>query len=424
MKNYFYIFILSILLFSTTFPQNIWINEFSYDCADNVNGAPDGDEFVEIVAPVGTDMSNYGLVFYFYSEQDEVYFANYYSQLSGTISSTNSDEGKGFFIVKTAYSERLESYSPIPFGISTQTLENAEIFNDKGGIAIVESGTGNVLHSVLYELQVSERSPETILTEKYVETPTDWQISEISLVDKNVNAVRLPLLDSETSSCGGSISMIGSGYSGIWTVTNEDAPNFSTPGNLNYSQNSLPVELTSFSANVADNFVKLNWRTETEVNNYGFDVERKSENSNWEKINFVNGNGNSNSPKDYIFIDKAVKSGKFSYRLKQIDNDGQYSYSKIVEITFNKIIEYYLTQNYPNPFNPTTKINFNLPVAENVKLTVYNLLGQEIKTLVNGYKESGVYNYTFDAKELNSGIYIYKLESGNYSQTRKMTLVK
>ena len=110
--------------------------------------------------------------------------------------------------------------------------------------------------------------------------------------------------------------------------------------------------------------------------------------------------------------------------MKQIDNDGQYAYSKIVEITFNKIIEYYLTQNYPNPFNPTTKINFNLPVAGNVKLTVYNLLGQEIKTLVNGYNESGVYNYTFDAKELNSGIYIYKLESGNYSQTRKMTLVK
>jgi len=390
---------------------------------DDVN--PDGDEFVEIVAPVGTDMSNYGIVFYFYSETDEVYYANYYSQLSGTVSSTNSNNGKGFFIVKTFYSDRLETFSPIPSGISVQTFEDAEMFNDKAGIALVEASNGNVLHSVVYELQTAERGPETIQTEKYISNSiTGWEISEISLVDKDVDAVHLPLNDSETSAPGGSFSMIGSGYSGIWTITNGDAPNFSTPGNLNYNQSALPVELSSFTANVINNGVKLNWRTETEVNNYGFDIERKSETTNWIKVNFVNGFGNSNSPKDYSYTDNSVKSGKYVYRLKQIDNDGQYNYSNAIEVTINKIADYSLTQNYPNPFNPSTKISFTLPQSGYVKLTIYNLLGQVITTLVNEYKESGDYSYTFDAKNLNSGVYVYKLEANKFTQTRKMTLVK
>ena len=95
-----------------------------------------------------------------------------------------------------------------------------------------------------------------------------------------------------------------------------------------------------------------------------------------------------------------------------------------MEITFQKVVEYNLAQNYPNPFNPNTNISFILPESGNVKLTIYNLLGQEIKTLVNGFKESGVHNVSFDARDLNSGIYLYKLEANNFNQTRKMTLVK
>jgi photosystem II stability/assembly factor-like uncharacterized protein len=189
----------------------------------------------------------------------------------------------------------------------------------------------------------------------------------------------------------------------------------------------LPVELSSFSASIIGSTVKLNWSTETEINNYGFEIERyalSAERQAWEKIGFVNGNGNSNSPKSYSFTDNNVESGKYSYRLKQIDNDGQFEYSKAIEVDLGAPKKYELSQNYPNPFNPTTTIKFNLPEAGNVKLTLFNILGQELKTLVNEFKESGVHTINFDASDLNSGMYIYKLEAGSFVQTRKMTLVK
>ncbi|MBK7501150.1 MAG: endonuclease [Ignavibacteriales bacterium] len=194
----------------------------------------------------------------------------------------------------------------------------------------------------------------------------------------------------------------------------------------------LPVELTSFSAATIGSTVKLNWQTATELNNYGFEVERcalSAERQAWDKIGFVNGNGNSNSPKDYSFVDDfagkpAYRTGRYSYRLKQIDNDGQFEYSKTINVDFNGVKKFELSQNYPNPFNPTTTIRFNLPEAGNVKLTLFNILGQELRTLVNEYKESGVHTINFDASDLNSGMYIYKIETGAFVQTRKMTLIK
>jgi cytoskeletal protein CcmA (bactofilin family) len=191
----------------------------------------------------------------------------------------------------------------------------------------------------------------------------------------------------------------------------------------------LPVELSSFSAAAIGSNVKLSWNTATETNNYGFEIGRKvvspqSTVGNYEKIGFVNGNGNSNSPKDYSFEDTKVSTGKYSYRLKQIDNNGQFEYSKTIEVDFNAPNNFELSQNYPNPFNPSTTIHFNLPEASIVKLTIFNILGQEIRILVNEFKEAGVNTINFDASGLNSGIYIYKIEAGNFVQTRKMTLIK
>ena len=127
---------------------------------------------------------------------------------------------------------------------------------------------------------------------------------------------------------------------------------------------------------------------------------------------------------NYSFVDDKVTAGKYSYRLKQIDNDGQFEYSKAIEVDLGAPKKFELSQNYPNPFNPITTIRFSLPEAGNVKLTLFNILGQEIKTIVNEYKESGVHTINFDASELNSGMYIYKIEAGTFVQTRKMTLVK
>ena len=209
-----------------------------------------------------------------------------------------------------------------------------------------------------------------------------------------------------------------------------------------YEENPLPVELSSFSASTIGSTVKLGWRTETEVNNYGFDVERSEtqdgRSETWKKIGFVNGNGNSNSPKDYSFEDNAVNSGRYSYRLKQIDNDGQFEYSKTIEVDLGAPNKFELSQNYPNPFNPVTKIKFTIPnvtlstssraesrdEGSRVQLKVFDVLGNEVSALVNGYLEAGTYEIDYNASELSSGFYIYKLESGLFVQTRKMMLLK
>ncbi len=191
----------------------------------------------------------------------------------------------------------------------------------------------------------------------------------------------------------------------------------------------LPVELSSFSAIVLENAVKLNWRTETEVSNYGFEILRAHTSTllsvtGWELLGFVEGHGNSNSPKDYSFIDLNVSGGNYFYRLKQIDTDGKFEYSKIIEVDLGSPAKFELSQNYPNPFNPVTTIRFSLSQSANVKLTVYNLLGEEIATLINELKEAGVYIVNFNAIELNSGIYIYKIEANGIEQSRKMILLK
>ena len=191
----------------------------------------------------------------------------------------------------------------------------------------------------------------------------------------------------------------------------------------------LPVELSTFTANISGGVVNLVWKTETEVNNFGFEIERKAGNfqspsSKFEKIGFINGNGNSNSPKEYFFKDEKPSGGnKFSYRLKQIDNDGQFEYSDIVEVEIipNK---FELSQNFPNPFNPSTTIRFSLPIQTQLKINIYNLLGELVKTISQGMYEAGYYKITFDAEGLSSGTYIYRLESNNFTETKKMILIR
>ena len=200
-----------------------------------------------------------------------------------------------------------------------------------------------------------------------------------------------------------------------------------SPGRDNTDNSPLPVELTSFSAIIAEGKIKLNWRTETEVNNYGFEVERKTQevrSEKWEQIGFVDGYGNSNSPKEYSFMDENVLGGKYSYRLKQIDNDGTVEYSKVIEVNMHKPIEFELSQNYPNPFNPETTIKFTIPKAGFVKLSYYNILGELKGFLVNEFKEAGIHTVNLNASELNSGVYVYKLEIDNFVQMRKMNLIK
>ncbi len=144
----------------------------------------------------------------------------------------------------------------------------------------------------------------------------------------------------------------------------------------------------------------------------------------WETLAFVKGNGTSTEPGNYSYTDKNLSNGKYKYRLKQIDYDGTFHYSKEIEVNVNKLVDYSLEQNYPNPFNPTTNIGFRIAEFGFVSIKVYNVLGKEVATLLNEEKKPGAYKIKFDGSKLSSGIYFYKLQSGDFVQTKKMILLK
>jgi len=202
-----------------------------------------------------------------------------------------------------------------------------------------------------------------------------------------------------------------------------DDPAHGTVFFMPYSEEIIPVELVSFSANRVGETVVLDWATATETNNMGFEIERKS-GATFVKLGFVDGYGSTTEKQSYSYTDNSPVAGTVVYRLKQVDLDGTFTYSGELTVEGVVPVEYSLSQNYPNPFNPTTVINFSLPEASRVELTVFNLLGEKVSSLVSGIKEAGVHNISFDASGFNSGIYIYKLEAGNFVSVKKMMLVK
>ncbi|CAN5476503.1 hypothetical protein BH10BAC5_BH10BAC5_28560 [soil metagenome] len=193
----------------------------------------------------------------------------------------------------------------------------------------------------------------------------------------------------------------------------------------------LPVELSSFNSSVNKNTVTLNWSTVSELNNAGFDIERKLfENSSWAKVGFIAGRGTSTVITPYKFTENISGKGKYNYRLKQIDVNGNFKYydlASFVEVGIPK--SFSLSQNYPNPFNPTTKIDFDLPLDSKVSLVLFDISGREVMTLLSGdFRESGYYTQQVNALSLSSGTYFYRLSvengSNNFVQTKKMMLVK
>ncbi len=200
--------------------------------------------------------------------------------------------------------------------------------------------------------------------------------------------------------------------------------------------NVVPVELISFAANTNGNSVILNWLTATEINNSGFEIERsvisnEVRNLIWEKRGFVHGNGTTTETQSYSYMDENLASGKYLYRLKQIDFDGTFEYSNDVEVLVAVPDRFELSQNYPNPFNPTTKIKYTIHdvtlsgvEGSRVILKVYDILGTEVITLVNENKPAGNYEVTFDARTLSSGTYFYKLQAGSFVATKKLLLLK
>jgi hypothetical protein len=225
---------------------------------------------------------------------------------------------------------------------------------------------------------------------------------------------------------------VGWDFAGTYvTQVNINNSNVALPANhLNLLGNTpLPVELASFTAANANDQVQLKWTTAAEVNNYGFDIERKPEAGDWQKIDFKAGRGTTNAAQEYAYTDKNPIAGKIQYRLKQIDNSGKAKYYSAIDVTVAPPHEYRLMQNFPNPFNPTTSIKFQLPAAAFVTITVYDMLGREVSTLVNEEKQAGTYAVEWDGKDgrgmpAASGVYIYRLSAAGFAQAKKMNYVR
>jgi len=215
--------------------------------------------------------------------------------------------------------------------------------------------------------------------------------------------------------------------------TDGDEINITTPATHSIDSSGiggpLPVELSSFTYYLNRNNVTLNWSTATELNNSGFDVERKAANGQWSKVSFVQGKGTTHNVSNYSFTDKGLNAGNYSYRLKQTDLNGNFEYFNLSsEVNVGTPNTFALSQNYPNPFNPSTVINFEIPHDGNVIMQLFDMSGREVKTMVNEFKTAGYYSINLNGSDLTSGTYFYRLITSdginNYSSTKKMILAK
>jgi len=280
--------------------------------------------------------------------------------------------------------------------------------------------SGNANHSILRYYDITPTT-NTGLNATLVFNYKEAELNSISesnlkLFRSTDNGSIWTIQNGTVDAANNKITLSGINGFGRWTL-----------GDIN---NPLPVELSSFTAYAKGFRVSINWTTATEVSNHGFDVECRLNGNEWTTIGFVKGNGNSNSPKAYSFVDAKSKSGKAEYRLKQIDNDGKFKYSNTIEVSINTPTKFELYQNYPNPFNPGTTISFSLPADSRVDMAIYDVLGKKVVDLVNGIRTAGYQNITFDGGKLASGIYIYTIKAtsidgkSSFTSTRKMMLVK
>ena len=225
--------------------------------------------------------------------------------------------------------------------------------------------------------------------------------------------------------------------SSVWTSLNlADAVNHQITGTVTGFSTftggqliAMPVELASFSSVLSVRNVNLHWTTASEINNSGFEIQKlvvESQNSKWDKIGYVNGNGTKTTPTNYNFTDEKLNTGKYQYRLKQIDNNGNFKYYTLSNtIDIGVPLKFSLSQNYPNPFNPKTKIDFQIPNSAKVTIKVFDITGKEIATLINNeFKEANYYTVDFNAVNFASGIYFYRITADKFIETKKMMVIK
>ncbi|MBI5727072.1 MAG: T9SS type A sorting domain-containing protein, partial [Ignavibacteriales bacterium] len=216
---------------------------------------------------------------------------------------------------------------------------------------------------------------------------------------------------------------VSTDYGGFWG-NGYDTDNNNTDYTTREVSSVLPVELVRFEGNVVGTTAFLQWQTATETNNYGYEVERSTDQVSWQTVGFVSGAGNTNTPRTYHFKDNNLPYGTNFYRLKQMDNNGSLAYSKCISVTSQKVQNFLLEQNFPNPFNPSTTILFYLPSQDFIEISIYSLTGEKAVTLIKKVLSAGTHSIKFDAGKLAGGCYIMQLKSTTYIQQKKMLLIK
>ena len=199
---------------------------------------------------------------------------------------------------------------------------------------------------------------------------------------------------------------------------------------LTSEDNLIPVELTSFSAVQEGENIRLDWVTASETNNHQFEIQRRTINeeriSEWTLVGYRKGKGTTTEPQHYSYVDdiSGINATAFDFRLKQVDFDGNYSFSEVIRVGNIAPAKFSLEQNYPNPFNPSTEIKFSIPQTTNVTLRVFDIMGREVVTLIDEQMEAGKHSVIFNAASLSSGVYYYTIITENFIQTKKMLLLK
>jgi hypothetical protein len=314
---------------------------------------------------------------------------NYSSNATVTMTLTNSIDLSTYTNPRLSYWTKFEFESGYDYGQVKISANNGSTWIPlQGEYTIPGSGTFQPPNEPLYN-----------------GTRTDWVHEEISLSPYTSSQVKLKFeLKSDES-----INADG------WYVDDIGVKVYTA----------VPVELTSLTAVKRGDVVVINWKTASEINNKGFEIQKAiiSE-QDWNTLGFVRGTGTSVQPIDYTFTDNNLIEGKAFYRLKQIDFDGTFRLYGPVEVNIELPLTFSLEQNYPNPFNPSTVINYKLPADCFVSLKLYNTLGEEVAVLVNEQKQAGRYEVKYDGNKLTSGVYIYRLTAGSFTQIKKMILMR
>jgi hypothetical protein len=324
------------------------------------------------------------------------------------------------------------TYQGIYLTNGTNTVQNNIIYDaepDFSTYCIYREGTSGTLVSDYNNFYPVNPTNGNVGYWNTAATPTlaNWQTAsgqDANSITKQVFFVSATDLHL-TGSSNGDFDLIGTPIAGITDDIDGDLRNANFPYmGCDEASIPLPVELATFGATVVSGEVYLKWTTSSETNNQGFEIQR-SNGKNFEAIGFVPGNGTTSQSHSYSFADSDVESGVYSYRLKQIDMNGDFSYSNVIEVDVTSPLHFDLSQNYPNPFNPATTINYEIAAPVNVTLIIYNTLGEQVEVLINNQMtEPGKYSVRFDASNLASGTYIYRLTAGDFVQTKKMMLTK